>query len=72
KSAVNSLNQRLKSLIVVEGEEDLTPIVLHLLLPIDSGVIYGQPGRGVVTRVTDLETKENCRAILESMTFEKS
>jgi len=72
KSAVNSLNQRLKSLIVVEGEEDLTPIVLHLLLPIDSVVIYGQPGRGVVTRVTDLETKENCRAILESMTFEKS
>ena len=72
KSAVNSLNQRLKSLIVVEGEEDLTPIVLHLLLPIDSVVIYGQPGRGVVTRVTDLETKENCRAILELMTFEKS
>lgn len=72
KNAVNSLNYGLKSLIVVEGEEDLSPIVLHLMLPIDSVVIYGQPGRGVVTRVTDLETKKNCRAILESMTLDNS
>ena len=71
-NAVNSLNYGLKSLIVVEGEEDLSPIVLHLMLPIDSVVIYGQPGRGVVTRVTNLETKKNCRAILESMTLDNS
>jgi uncharacterized protein (UPF0218 family) len=70
KSAVNSLDHGLKSLIVVEGEEDLSPIVLHLMLPIDSVIIYGQPGRGVVTRVTDLETKKNCRAILELMALE--
>ena len=72
KRAVSSLNQRLRSLIVVEGEEDLTPIILHLLLPIDSVVIYGQPGKGVVTRVTDMETKKNCRSILESMALDNS
>ena len=70
KSAVNSLNYGSKSLIIVDGEEDLSPIVLHLMLPIDSVIIYGQPGRGVVTRVTDLETKKNCRAILESMALD--
>jgi len=70
KSAVNSLNHGSKSLIVVEGEEDLSPIVLHLMLPVDSVIIYGQPGRGVVTRVTDLETKKNCRAILELMALD--
>jgi len=72
KNAVNSLNHRLKSLIVVDGEEDLSPIMLHLLLPVDSVIIYGQPGRGVVTRVTDLETKKNCRLILESMAIDNS
>ena len=55
----NSLQLRIKkSLIVVEGEENLSPIVLHLMLPVDSVVIYGQPGKGVVTRVTDLETRK--------------
>ena len=69
RNAVNSLKNQQNSLIVVDGEEDLSPIVLHLLLPVESVIIYGQPGKGVVTRTTDLETKENCRAILELMSI---
>ena len=53
-------------IIEVDGEEDLAPIFLHLLAPIGTIVLYGQPSEGVVLRVTDLETKERCRNILSS------
>ena len=52
------------SLIVVSGEEDLTPLLIHPLAPIGAAVIYGQPGRGVVIRYCDEESKNNCRDIL--------
>ena len=54
-------------LIRVTGEEDLAPIPMHLLSPLGSMVIYGQPGEGVVTQVVDLDTKDNCRRILNAM-----
>ena len=50
--------------IEVEGEEDLAPIVIHLLAPIGTNVVYGQPNKGVVLRVTTLESKEQCRSLL--------
>jgi len=63
------LNSR-PTLIVVNGEEDLAPIIVHLLAPIGCAVIYGQPGKGVVVRITSQETKENCRRILDVFTKE--
>ena len=55
-------------LIEVEGEEDLAPILIHLLAPLGTVVLYGQPSAGVVLRVTDESTKARCRALLN--TFE--
>jgi hypothetical protein len=51
-------------LIIVEGEEDLAPLILHPLAPIGSVVLYGQPGKGVVLRWCDEESKERCRSLL--------
>jgi len=55
-------------LLEVEGEEDLAPILIHLLAPLGTVVLYGQPSAGVVLRVTDESTKARCRALLN--TFE--
>lgn len=52
----------------VDGEEDLAPIIIHLLAPLGSNIIYGQPGEGVVLTRTDEFVKERCRRILS--TFE--
>lgn len=50
--------------IEVDGEEDLAPIIIHLLAPLGTNVVYGQPEKGVVLRITNLETKERCRSLL--------
>ena len=52
------------SLIVVTGEEDLAPLLLHPLAPIGSVVLYGQPGKGVVIRWCDEDSKNRCRNLL--------
>ncbi|MDG1538669.1 MAG: pantetheine-phosphate adenylyltransferase [Candidatus Poseidonia sp.] len=52
------------ALIDVEGEEDLAPLYIHLVAPIGSQIIYGQPGKGVVLQQTTLKTKERCRHLL--------
>lgn len=58
------------TLVVVTGEEDLAPIVVHLLAPLGCAVLYGQPGKGVVVRMTSEETKRNCRRMLDVFTRE--
>jgi uncharacterized protein (UPF0218 family)/phosphopantetheine adenylyltransferase len=63
------LNTR-PTLIVVKGEEDLAPLIIHLLAPIGCAVLYGQPEKGVVVRITSQETKENCRRLLDVFTKE--
>ena len=58
------------TVIVVEGEEDLAPLLVHLMAPITSTVIYGQPKVGVVVQHTSLEVKERCRNILSCFEVE--
>jgi len=53
-------------LLEVEGEEDLAPIMIHLLAPLGTVVLYGQPSAGVVLRVTDESTKARCRTLLDA------
>ena len=48
----------------VDGEEDLAPIIIHLLAPLGSNILYGQPGEGVVLAQTGELIKERCRNIL--------
>ncbi len=58
KNISNVLTDNKKTVIKIEGEEDLLALPLVLLAPLESVVLYGQPDQGVVLiRVT--ETKKN-------------
>ena len=64
-SAIESaLSYEDSSLIIVDGEEDLAPIIIHCLAPIGTIVLYGQPKQGVVVQITSLAVKQRCRNIL--------
>jgi len=51
--------------INVEGEEDLAPLIIHLLAPLGTLLLYGQPSKGIVARETDEVVKSRCRSLLE-------
>jgi len=46
-------NNEERVLIVVEGEEDLLVLPLITLLPLNSVIVYGQPGSGAVLLIVD-------------------
>jgi uncharacterized protein (UPF0218 family) len=52
-------------IVVVEGEEDLAPLYVHLHVPLHAVVLYGQPNQGVVVQPSNLATKARCRRLLE-------
>ena len=60
---------RERTLVKVLGEEDLAPLIIHPLAPIGAIVLYGQPGKGVVLRICDEESKVRCRNLLGSLDF---
>ena len=60
----DALSKDEPTMINVEGEEDLAPIIIHCLAPIGTAVIYGQPKVGVVVQISTLEVKTRCRNIL--------
>ncbi|MEC7744758.1 MAG: DUF359 domain-containing protein, partial [Candidatus Thermoplasmatota archaeon] len=71
EDAVNSwMKDRSSTIIIVNGEEDLAPLLLHPLSPVGAVVLYGQPGKGVVVRVCGEESKGRCRHLLELFTTE--
>ncbi len=53
-----------KCVIIVEGEEDLAPLFVHLCAPLETVILYGQPHKGVVAQPTTLASKERCARIL--------
>tara|TARA_B100000963_G_scaffold338804_1_gene336007 strand:+ start:240 stop:1262 length:1023 start_codon:yes stop_codon:yes gene_type:complete len=59
-----ALSNENPTVIDVDGEEDLAPIIIHCLAPIGSSVIYGQPKVGVVVQISSIEVKTRCRDIL--------
>jgi hypothetical protein len=61
-----ALGKRSSCLIEVEGEEDLAPIILILLAPLRSHILYGQPSAGVVVRIVDIEAKKRARLLLDA------
>ena len=67
-SLINASKSELKVLINVEGEEDLAPIILHLALPLDSLLIYGQPNKGIVACYSDEYVKNRCVLRLNEFT----
>jgi len=60
----NALSKDEPTIINVDGEEDLAPIIIHCLAPIGTAVIYGQPKTGVVVQISTLAVKNRCRDIL--------
>ncbi len=67
-SAIDTaINDQVKSLVIVEGEEDLMGFPGVLLAPKDSVMLYGQPDVGIVwVPVTD-ENRNLARALLNAM-----
>ena len=57
-----------KILIFVKGEEDLAPVILHLALPLDALLIYGQPNKGIVACYSNEEVKSRCNLRLKEFT----
>jgi uncharacterized protein (UPF0218 family) len=55
------------ALLDVEGEEDLAALPAILAAPDGAGVVYGQPGEGMVLVTVDREARESARGILERM-----
>ncbi|MFW9981093.1 MAG: DUF359 domain-containing protein [Candidatus Thorarchaeota archaeon] len=67
-SAVNTaINDDKKSLIIVEGEEDLMGFPAVLLAPNGSAVLYGQPDVGIVWIPVNEENKRIAKELLEGM-----
>ena len=65
EAIANALGANQPTVIVVEGEEDLAPLFVHLLAPVHTVVLYGQPREGVVVQNSLLKTKQRCRRLLE-------
>jgi len=67
-SAVNTaIHDPEKSLIIVDGEEDLIGFPAVLLAPNDSAVLYGQPDVGIVWIPVNEENKKIARNLLNNM-----
>ena len=55
------------TLVVVDGEEDLAALPAVVAAPSDAGVVYGQPGEGMVLVPVESATRERMRALLSRM-----
>ncbi|NWF95496.1 MAG: DUF359 domain-containing protein [Candidatus Thorarchaeota archaeon] len=62
-----ALDSREKSVILVDGEEDLLGFPVVLLAPEGSVMLYGQPDAGIVWVPVNRENKSLARALLERM-----
>lgn len=56
-----------RTLIVVDGEEDLAALPAILTVPKGGSVVYGQPGEGMVLVTADAAAREHARSLLERM-----
>ena len=56
-----------RTLVVVEGEEDLATLPAVVAAPEGASVVYGQPGQGMVLVEVTVETRASCRDLLERM-----
>jgi len=62
-----ALHDSAKSLIMVEGEEDLLGFPAMLLAPIGSVLLYGQPDVGIVWSPVDDDNRARAKSYLEDM-----
>ena len=62
-----ALKEKRKTMILVEGEEDLLGIPVVLLAPTGSLMLYGQPKEGIVIVDVNEEMRKITRSILNRM-----
>jgi uncharacterized protein (UPF0218 family) len=55
------------TLVTVDGEEDLTALPAVVVTPRDGGVVYGQPGDGMVLVTVDETARTRMRNLLARM-----
>lgn len=59
-------SKKKKSLVFVDGEEDLAGVALVLVAPLESYIYYGQPNAGLVEMQVTEQLKNKVRAVLRS------
>jgi uncharacterized protein (UPF0218 family) len=64
---VDALAAGEKTLVRVEGEEDLAALPAIAAAPAGASVLYGQPGEGVVHVTVDADTRERVVALMGRM-----
>jgi len=63
----SAIEQKGKTKVMVDGEEDLLALVAVLSAPEDALVVYGQPHVGIVVVKVTEETREKMRRIVDAM-----
>ena len=63
----DSLTDSHRTIMVVDGEEDLLTLIAILYVPDDSLVVYGQPYEGIVVVKATKAKREEVNGILRSM-----
>jgi uncharacterized protein (UPF0218 family) len=63
----SAVEQKGKTRVMVDGEEDLLTLVAVLSAPEHALVVYGQPHRGIVVVKVTEETRERMRRIVDAM-----
>lgn len=66
-SAIGMAVREGRTLVEVNGEEDLLALVAVLCAPEGSVVLYGQPGEGVVVVEVSSRAKAFCREVIKRM-----
>jgi uncharacterized protein (UPF0218 family) len=66
-NAINEAIRDRKTLVEVDGEEDLLTIPAVLNAPIGSLIVYGQPGVGIVIITVSEEMKSATQRLLDAM-----
>ena len=62
-----AIEQKGRTKVIVDGEEDLLTVVTVLSAPEDALVVYGQPHKGVVAVKVTEETREKMHRIMDAM-----
>jgi uncharacterized protein (UPF0218 family) len=65
--AVDEAVRKGKSLVLVDGEEDLLTLVAIVAVPLGSLVVYGQPDQGIVIVRVRQEKKTEIQLVLDGM-----
>ena len=63
----SAIEQKGRTRVMIDGEEDLLTVVAVLSAPADAFVVYGQPHVGIVVVKVTEESRKNMRRIVDSM-----